>query len=151
MASIRSWLSEIITSTGSIPGSRRGTRAMSTSIPIPPLAAVSEAAQDSPPAPRSCTPTARPESSRARQASISFFSSNGSPTWTDGRLSAPVPIIDGSSKPAEARMLAPPMPSRPVEAPSSTARFPSPSARASTRRDFGSTPRQKTLISGLAL
>ena len=50
---------------------------------------------------------------------MSRFSSNGSPTCTDGRLaSAP------SSNPADASTLAPPMPSRPVDDPSSTARLP---------------------------
>ncbi len=39
-------------------GSRLATRATSTSIPTPPLAAVSDAAHDSPAAPRSWTPTA---------------------------------------------------------------------------------------------
>ena len=35
MASIRSWLSRVITSNGSMPGSRRGTAATSTSMPMP--------------------------------------------------------------------------------------------------------------------
>ena len=45
-------------------------------------------------------------------ASISSFSANGSPTWTDGRL-------DGSSSVnvALARTDAPPIPSRPVARP----------------------------------
>ena len=55
-------------------------------MPAPPFAAVSLVAHVSPAPPRSCTPTARPASSRARHASISRFSSNGSPTCTLGRL-----------------------------------------------------------------
>ena len=54
---------------------------------------------------------------------MSFFSSNGSPICTEGRL-AP----DSSSKQAEARIEAPPMPSRPVAAPSRIARLPTPDA-----------------------
>ena len=64
---------------------------------------------------------------------MSFFSSNGSPTCTDGRLAS-----EPSTNPADASTLAPPMPSRPVDEPSSTARLPTPSARASTSRSFGS-------------
>ena len=86
IASIRSWLSEVSTSTGSMPGSRLATRATSTSIPTPPLAAVSDAAHDNPAAPRSWTPTASLRSSNSRHASISRFSSNGSPTCTEGRF-----------------------------------------------------------------
>ena len=54
--------------------------------PTPPFAAVSLAAHESPAAPRSCTPTASPASSSSRHASISRFSSNGSPTCTLGPL-----------------------------------------------------------------
>ena len=86
IASIRSWLSDVITSTGFMPGSRLATRATSTSMPAPVFAAVSDAAHDRPAAPRSCTPIARPASSSARHASMSRFSSNGSPTCTDGPL-----------------------------------------------------------------
>ena len=90
-------------------------------MPTPPLAAVSDAAHDSPAAPRSCTPTASLRSSSSRHASMSRFSSNGSPTCTDGRFAS-----SPASKPADASTLAPPMPSRPVELPSSTARLPGP-------------------------
>ena len=61
------------------------------------------------------------------------FSSNGSPTCTDGRFAS-----SPSAKPADASTLAPPMPSRPVDDPSSTARLPTPSALASTSRSIGS-------------
>ena len=54
---------------------------------------------------------------------MSRFSSNGSPTCTDGRFAS-----EPSSNPADASTLAPPMPSRPVDEPSSTARLPAPSA-----------------------
>ena len=65
----------------------------------------------------------------SRQASMSSFSANGSPTWTDGRF-------DGSSSPnvALARTRAPPMPSRPVVEPNSTTRLPGPGAAASVRQ-----------------
>jgi hypothetical protein len=76
---------------------------------------------------------------------MSFFSWNGSPTCTEGRLSAePSPNV------AEARIEAPPMPSRPVAAPSSTATWPGDRARASTRSSRRSRPKHITLTSGLA-
>ena len=48
MASMRSWLSETMTSQGSMPGSRRGTAVTSTSMPTPPRAAVSRGRADEP-------------------------------------------------------------------------------------------------------
>ncbi len=79
-AHIRSCDSEIITSNGSRPGSRRGIASRSTSIPVPPRSAVSEVAHVMPPAPRSWSPSTRPRSMSSRLASISSFSANGSPT-----------------------------------------------------------------------
>ncbi|CAB5033410.1 unannotated protein [freshwater metagenome] len=145
IASIRSWLSEVIISIGFIFGSRWGTWVKSTSIPAPVAAAVSAAAQERPAAPRSCTPRAKPSSNNSRHASIKRFSSNGSPTCTDGRL-----VAELSSKPAEANTLAPPIPSRPVADPNNTARFPTPSARANTNRDLGKMPKQNTLTNGFS-
>ncbi len=147
IASIRSWLSLVITSHASIPASRRNTDVTSTSIPTPPREAVSLVAHVSPAPPRSWIPTTRDSSSRARQASIRRFSSYGSPTWTFGRLLASNSA--SSVNPAEARTLTPPIPSRPVALPKRTARFPGPDALPSTRRFFGSTPRQRTLTRGL--
>ena len=49
---------------------------------------VSDAAHEMPAAPRSCTPMARPSSSSSMHASMRRFSSNGSPTCTDGRLAS---------------------------------------------------------------
>ncbi len=60
IATIRSWDSEIITSNGSRPGSRRGIASRSTSIPVPPRSAVSHVAQVIPAAPRSWTETTTP-------------------------------------------------------------------------------------------
>ncbi len=76
---------------------------------------------------------------------MSFFSSNGSPTCTAGRFSSVA-----ASKPADARTEAPPMPSRPVADPSRTARFPCPSARASTTSDARITPRHMTFTNGFS-
>ena len=73
-------------SKGSIPCSRSGTRATSISIPTSPLLAISLAAEVRPAAPRSCSETSSPRSSSSRQHSISFFSANGSPICTLGRL-----------------------------------------------------------------
>ncbi len=82
IASIRSWLSLVMISCGCMPSSRHGTAVTSTSIPTPPRDAVSEVAHVRPAPPRSWMPTTSPASSSARQASISRFSSNGSPTCT---------------------------------------------------------------------
>ena len=79
---------------------------------------------------------------------MSRFSSKGSPTWTLGRLVSSAAPASSPLKPAEARTLTPPMPSRPVLDPSSTARFPTPDAMPSTRRSTGNAPMQSTLTSG---
>ena len=146
MASMRSCDSLVMISKGSIHASRTGTARTSTSMPTPPRDAVSLVAHVSPAPPRSWIPTTRPSSSRVRHASMRRFSSNGSPTCTLGRLSA---SASPSPKPAEASTLTPPMPSRPVDDPSSTARLPTPDARPSTSRSVGNTPRHNTLTSGL--
>ena len=148
MASMRSWLSLVITSHGSMPSSRRGTADTSTSMPTPPRAAVSLVAQARPAPPRSWIPTTSLVSSNSRQASISRFSSKGSPTWTLGRLVSSAAPFCSPLKPAEARTLTPPMPSRPVLEPSSTARLPGPDAMPRTSRSAGSAPMQSTLTSG---
>ena len=91
-------------------------------------------------------PTTSPASSSARQASMSRFSSNGSPTCTLGRLAS-----SPSLKPAEASTLTPPMPSRPVDEPSSTARLPSPWAWPSTSRSVGSSAEAEHVDERVAL
>ena len=78
-------------------------------------------------------------------ASISSFSANGSPTWTEGRFEA-----SESAKVAEASTDAPPMPSRPVALPNSTARLPGPGAAARVRCRSSSSPIAITLTSGLS-
>ena len=91
------------------------------SSPTPPLLAISDADEVRPAAPRSCSETSSSRSSSSRQHSSSFFSANGSPIWTDGRLaSSPSPSS------ALASTEAPPIPSRPVSAPSSTSTLPGP-------------------------
>ena len=97
MASMRSWLSEVMTSKGSMAGSRRGTAATSTSMPMPARLAVSLVAHVSPAPPRSWMPTTSPASSSARQASIRRFSSNGSPTCTLGRLASSAPLAEAGA------------------------------------------------------
>ena len=102
-------------SNGSMSGSRSGTRHRSMSIPTRPCWPSPTTADVSPAAPRSCSETSSPRSSSSRQHSSSFFSANGSPICTDGRLaSSPSPSS------ALASTDAPPIPSRPVSAPSST-------------------------------
>ena len=92
--------------------SRSGTRDTSRSSPTWPLDAISEDDELNPAAPRSCSERSVPRSSSSRQHSRSFFSSNGSPICTVGRLDA-----SSSSSSADASTDAPPMPSRPVRAP----------------------------------
>ena len=93
-------------------------------------------------------PTTSFVSSNSRQASISRFSSKGSPTCTLGRLVSSAAPASSPLKPADARTLTPPMPSRPVLEPSKTARLPGPDAMPSTRRSTGSVPMHSTLTSG---
>ena len=111
-AIIRSWLSEIMISQGSMPSSRSGTRSRWTSTPAPPFEAISASDEASPAAPQSWSDSTRSPSTSSRLASISFLPVNGSPTWTVGRLSS-----SAAESSALARTLAPPIPSRPVVAP----------------------------------
>ena len=127
---IRSWLSEITISTGSMSASRSGTRSRWTSRPTPPLA-ISEREDARPAAPRSCSDWTRPPSTSARLASISFLPVKGSPTWTEGRLSS-----SSSESSWLASTLAPPIPSRPVVAPKRTTWLPAP-ARLGARHAVG--------------
>ena len=76
-----------------------------------------------------------PRSSSSSEHSISFFSANGSPTWTVGRLSS-----SASPSSAEASTDAPPMPSRPVEAPNRTSTLPTPAAALVISRSFEASP-----------
>ena len=85
---MRSWLSLVITSNGSMFGSRRGIWSRYTSRPRPALLDVSLVAPVRPAAPRSWMPTTSPARINSRHASISRFSSNGSPTCTLGRLAS---------------------------------------------------------------
>ena len=133
-ASILSCDSEIMISNGSMSASRRGTLSTATSIPTPPAEAISAEDEVRPAAPRSWRATSKPRSSSSRQHSISFFSSNGSPIWTLGRFSSP------SASSAEASTEAPPIPSRPVEAPSSTTKLPDPLAAERTIRSACASP-----------
>ena len=109
-ATIRS-ATEIMISHGSMPSSRSGTRSSWTSSPAP-SEAISESADASPAAPQSWSDSTSPDSTSSTETSISFFPVVGSPTCTEGRLSA-------SSSPSSwlARTEAPPIPSRPVVAP----------------------------------
>ena len=142
--SIRSCDSLARISVGDIDASRSGTRSSQTRMPVPAAAAVSVSAQVRPAPPRSWIPATRPASYSSRQLSISSFSMNGSPTCTDGRrCSAP------SSKVAEASTETPPMPSRPVRAPSSTTTLPTPAASLCCSRATGRTPMLSALTSGL--
>ena len=96
---------------GSMPSSRSGTRSRWTSIPVS-APAISDKDDARPAAPQSCSDSTSPDSTSSSETSINFFPVNGSPTWTDGRLSA-----SSSLSSALASTDAPPMPSRPVVAP----------------------------------
>ncbi len=91
-----------------MPVSRCGTWSRSSSIPTPPLPAISTEELVSPAAPMSWIATMASVAISSRQASISSFSVKGSPTWTVGRFSWAL-----APNAAEA-MVAPWMPSRPV-------------------------------------
>ena len=101
-------------SNGSMSGLAQRHAAHVRSSPTSPLAAISADEDVRPAAPRSCNATSSPRSSSSSEHSSSFFSSNGSPICTVGRLSSE------SSSSARASTDAPPMPSRPVRAPNST-------------------------------
>ena len=73
-----------------MPASRTGTRSRSSSMPSPPLPAISTEDEVSPAAPMSWIATIASVCISSRQASISSFSVNGSPTCTVGRFSAGV-------------------------------------------------------------
>ena len=77
-------------------------------MPTPPLSAISAVDEVSPAAPMSWIAMIESVAINSRQASISSFSVNGSPTCTVGRFSSLL-----SSNSAEA-IVAPWMPSRPV-------------------------------------
>ena len=91
-----------------MPSSRTGTLSRSSSTPTPPLPAISNDDEVRPAAPMSWMPMMTSLAISSRQASISSFSVNGSPTCTVGRLASA-----SSSNSADA-MVAPWMPSRPV-------------------------------------
>ena len=127
-------------SNGSMSSSRSGTFDTSMSRPTSPLDAISDEEDDSPAAPRSWSDASVPRSSSSRQHSITFFSSNGSPICTVGRFEA-----SSSSSSAEASTDAPPMPSRPVRAPISTSRLPTPAAALRISRSSRAMPRHMAL------
>ena len=135
---------EIMTSNGSMSGSRRGIASRSTRMPGPgSIGGLRRGARDAAGA-QVLEPLDEPALDELEAASMSSFSANGSPTWTVGRL-------DGSSSPnvALASTDAPPMPSRPVVEPNSTTRLPGPGAAARVRQRSSSRPMAITLTSGL--
>ena len=79
---------------------------------MPKSAAISLSDEASPAAPQSWSDSTSPRSTSSTETSIRRFPVNGSPTWTEGRLSA-------ASSPSSwlASTEAPPIPSRPVVAP----------------------------------
>jgi hypothetical protein len=81
---------------------------MFSSMPTPPLPAISTDDEVRPAAPMSWMAATAPVAISSSVASISSFSAKGSPTWTVGRFSS-----ESSENSAE-DMVAPWMPSRPV-------------------------------------
>ena len=100
-----------------------------------------------PAAPRSWMPSIQSGcfSASSRQASMSSFSMNGLPTCTVGRSSA-LP----SSNTRDASTFAPPMPSRPVSAPTSSTMLPGVAARPDTRWSIRASPTHMAFTSGFA-
>ena len=143
---MRSCDSLIRISAGPSAGSRSGTASSSTRMPVPPPAASSAVAQDTPAAPRSWIALTSPAAYSSRQHSTSSFSVNGSPTWTLGRLAESVP-----PNVALASTDAPPMPSGPVREPNRMTLLPGPRAAASFRSACRMTPTQSALTSGFPL
>ncbi len=94
-----------------MPVSRVGTWSRSSSMPRPPLPAISTDDEVRPAAPMSWIATIASVAISSRQASSSSFSVNGSPTCTVGRFASV------SSVNSVDAMVAPWMPSRPVLAP----------------------------------
>ena len=137
---MRSWASDSQTSHGSSPGYLRGTRSRSTSAPTP--SAISPTADDRPPAPQSVMPEYR--SSAPTSASISSFSTTGSPIWTLAPATSPVvaSIVADEN-------VAPRIPSRPVAPPSTTIR--SPGCGPSWTGRVVATPMQPAKTNGLVV
>ena len=135
-------------SNGSMPGSRWGTRWTKTSMPAPPLAAVSAVAQVMPAPPRSCTPTARFSleqlEARLDQALLlervaDLHARDASARRPRRRRSRPRPA------PRHHRC----RPGR-WSSPAAPPGCPTPSARPSTRRSVGISPRHSTFTNGLS-
>ena len=84
---------------------------MCINIPIFPLSAISVVELVSPAAPISCDAITAPVSNNSNDASINSFSRYGSPTCTVGRL------IPSSPVNCSLAIIAPPIPSLPVFAP----------------------------------
>ena len=140
-ATMRSCDSLTMNSNGFMASSRAGILATSMSTPTPPRLAISEIELVRPAAPQSPRPTSRSWLSSSRHASMSSFSSKGSPTWTAGRLSSA-----RSSNSWLASTLAPPIPSRPVVEPMSIMRLPGPAATARMMSSSRMTPSDMALM-----
>ena len=128
-----------------MPGSRVGTSDRSSSTPTPPLAAISAEDDVSPAAPMSWMATMWPDAIKARLASSSSFSVNGSPTWTWGLRRS---LSSVSSSEANE---APWMPSRPVREPTTSSTLPTPWAAALIRFRSLRRPTHIALTRGLPL
>ena len=126
-----------------MPVSRAGTRSRSSSMPTPPLPAISTDELVSPAAPMSWMATMASVAISSRHASISSFSVNGSPTCTVGRFAS------ASAANSADAMVAPWMPSRPVFEPTYTTGLPTPAAADRKMRSFGAMPTVIALTSGL--
>ena len=144
IAHIRSCDSDIKISSGESDGSRNGTLSSATFMPPEPPEANSLVAQDNPAPPRSCIPITKSSAKISSEHSIKIFSTNGSPTWTLGRLVDPP-----APKVSEARTDTPPIPSPPVFAPNKTTKFPAPAALANLISLCFITPTHRALTNGL--
>ena len=126
---MRSWLSLVITSNGARPGSRRYRVHVHVHAHPAPGGRLARSARD-PGAAEVLDPETKRLSSSSRVASMRRFSSNGSPTWTPGRLAAPA---SGHRERSRGQDAHPADPSRPVVT-KQHRQVPLTQARPSTRR-----------------
>ena len=144
IAHMRSCDSDIRISSGDSDGSRSGTLSNCTFMPPDPPDASSLVAQDKPAPPRSWIPTTRSSAKISSEHSMRTFSTNGSPTWTLGRLVDPP-----APKVSDASTETPPIPSPPVFAPYNTTKLPAPAALANLISLCFITPTHKAFTNGL--
>ena len=141
---IRSCDSDNMISYGVMFSSLRGILFKSINEPLPPLSAISDRQQVSPPPPRSFTPWISSVSSSSYVASITRFLVNGSATCTAGLSSTSELLVNSSDA-----NVTPCIPSRPVVPPIRRYTSPTIGALPYTISSFFTSPAQTTFTIGL--